>query len=222
MNPKAIIFDLDGTLISSLEDIANAMNHVLKSNGLPTHDTEKYNYFVGDGVHNLTIRVMAKDSSTALIEKVKSEYIAYYKENSMKHTAAYDGITELLHALHERNMPICVLSNKPDEETCDIVEKCFPDIKFTFVVGAKEGIPIKPDPTSAMLLAEALNVAPNEILYVGDTSTDMNTAKGAGMIPTGVLWGFRDLEELMQTGAKFIAKKPEDILNILDNKGENE
>ena len=215
MEIKAGIFDLDGTLIDSINDIAYAMNYALSSNGLPTHEASAYNYFAGDGVHNLTNRVMPPGSSLELIEKVKAEYIAYYSANSSNRTKPYDGVIEMLRAFNEKNLPIAVLSNKSHLNTNFVVAHYFPGITFAAVVGAREGIPIKPDPTGALEIAKVIQIEPENILYLGDTSTDMQTAVNANMIAAGALWGFRKADELTRFGAKFLVEKPIDVLKLL-------
>ena len=216
MTNNAVIFDLDGTLIDSIDDIADAMNHTLIANGFPEHTNESYKYFVGDGIHNLVDRVMPVNSSKEQIEKVKAEYVVYYSINNTKRTKVYCGVHELLCALNERLIPVAVLSNKSHKDTVLLTEKYFPDIKFVEVLGARQGIPIKPDPTSALSLATLIGATPENILYVGDTSTDMKTAQNANMTAIGVLWGFRTRDELLNSGAEFLLEKPNDLLGILD------
>jgi phosphoglycolate phosphatase len=215
MKFKAILFDLDGTLLDSINDLANSMNSVLKRFGFPIHHAEKYKYFVGDGVERLVRRSLPEriiDESTIL--NVMTEYRKEYSNRWAETTKPYPGIPELLEGLSKIGISMNVLSNKPDETTKAVIKKFFPDYKFDIVAGALANIPEKPDPAGAIKIAENLGLDPSVILYLGDTNTDMKTAKGAGMFPVGALWGFRTGEELRESGAEVLIKYPLDLIRF--------
>jgi phosphoglycolate phosphatase len=212
---QAAIFDLDGTLIDSLRDIAESMNRSLAAMGYPTHPVEKYNIFIGEGVKVLVERALpegARDEAhmNAFLDGYRSDYL----NNWNIYTTIYPGIPEFLKRMVAAGIPMGVLSNKPDEATRKCVEHFFPDIPFIFVAGQREGIPRKPDPTVALEIAEAMSMKPEQCVFVGDTSTDMQTAVAAGMFPAGVSWGFRTEEELIANGARLIAHEPEALAGL--------
>ncbi len=215
MQYKAVIFDLDGTLLNTLDDIADSMNFALSSKSLPVHDTDKYKYFVGNGVAELARRAVPSDVSPELTGEVLSAYTDRYAAHSADRTRPYPGVTELLRELGARGLRLAVLSNKPHTSTLAVVAQYFNNIEFAAVLGARDGVPVKPDPAGALELAELLGAAPADILYLGDTSVDMQTAAGAGMTPVGALWGFRTREELEEGGAALIAVSPGDFLKLL-------
>jgi len=218
MSYAAAIFDLDGTLIDSLRDIGEAMNRSLAALGFPTHHLDKYNYFVGDGVRQLIERALPADQlSETLITTVLASYRLDYGQHWHNHTAPYPGIPALLQALIDRQIPIGVLSNKPDAVTHKCVEFFFPDVPFIAVAGQKEDVPRKPDPAAAFAIAEGMNLPPERCVFVGDTATDMQTAVAAGMFPAGVTWGFRPRSELIETGARLLADRPEALLGLFRN-----
>jgi phosphoglycolate phosphatase len=199
---KAAIFDLDGTLLDTLDDLADSMNRVLERNRLPTHDTAAYRYFVGDGIEMLVRRALpfqiAGDSELLrLVREMKDEYASRW----LCRTRPYPGVPEMLNAFTAAGVVIAVLSNKPDEASQAIVRALFPDAGFRIVLGATPERPKKPDPTAALEIAGRLGIPPHEFLFVGDTPMDMQTACAAGMFPIGVLWGFRPAEQLISAGA---------------------
>lgn len=206
---QAVLFDLDGTLTNTLEDIAFAMNRALRIHGLPEHPVEKYRYLVGSGARMLAKRAVGERDD--VLENVLQTYQAYYQEHNLDRTAPYDGVTEMLQALQARGVKLCVFSNKPHADTCRVVEHFFPGIDFAAVRGQMEGVPVKPDPAGALAMAEALGVAPADFLYLGDTDVDMICARNAGMHPVGVTWGFRDEEELRSAGAERLIHHPMDL-----------
>jgi phosphoglycolate phosphatase len=212
----AALFDLDGTLLDTLEDIADSMNRVLSNNGYPGHDRGDFKLFVGDGVRVLVERVLPREArSVRTIEKLHAEFRAEYAQRWKNKTKPYDGVPEMLDGLVDRGLSLAVLSNKPDEFTKMCVTDLLSQWRFEVVVGLHDGIPAKPDPTGALQVAERLGVAPARILYAGDTSIDMITARESGMCPVGVLWGFRSLEELEASGARVTVARPQDILDLL-------
>jgi phosphoglycolate phosphatase len=194
------------------------MNSALVGFGFPPHPTDSYRYFVGDGRERFVRRVLPENH---LNEQTICKYLTAMQDEYSKHwadnTKPYPGVPELLGGLEKQNIPKAVLSNKPDCFTQIMVEKLLSDWSFDIVRGAEESVPIKPDPGAALEIAQALSIAPEEFVYVGDTNTDMQTACSAGMYAVGVLWGFRDADELLSNGAKRLVEKPEDILAIFDN-----
>ncbi len=210
---SAILFDLDGTLVDSLRDIANAMNEVLAARHLPTHLLEAYKIFVGDGMRTLARRALppALQDCDALREEVLREMKQCYESHWMKHPFPYAGIPELLQRLSTARVPMGILSNKPDAFTNRMVAHVFPDIDWACVRGAREDVPLKPAPHAALAIAAAWKLSPAAVLYVGDTATDMLTAANAGMPSVGVTWGFRDRAELLASGAGRIVEQPGEI-----------
>lgn len=216
MNYKAVIFDLDGTLLNTIDDLADSVNHVLKAKGFPIHDAEKYKYFVGDGFATLVKRAMPADMRS---ESLLSECLAAARSEYGRHWAdksrPYDGIPELLDKLTQLGIKMSVLSNKPDEFTKLIMKNLFPRWKFEIVLGEQAGIPKKPDPAGALKISEQLGIPTHEFLYLGDTNTDMITANAANMFAVGVLWGFREADELLESGAKTLIERPLDLIKML-------
>jgi len=216
---SAIIFDLDGTLIDSLDDLADAMNSVLKRYGFPEHPVDAYRYFIGDGIERLVQRALPEDER--LPDRLKAYVAAMkleYPGGRAAKTKPYDGIFELLDACFAAGLKTAVLTNKPDESTQQVVAKLLPDVPFLQVWGARPDLPRKPDPTGARRLLDALGVAPDETLFLGDSAVDMETAKGAGIYPVGALWGFRTADELFSAGARIVVKRPMDLMRWLPGK----
>lgn len=211
---RAVLFDLDGTLTDTLEDIADAMNRSLRLHGLPQWPLDAYRYLVGDGAKKLAERAVRERQELAL--SVQREYQAYYQEHTRVKTKPYDGVPEMLCALQERGVPMAVFSNKPDADTKNVVAHFFPDVRFAVVRGQVEGVPVKPDPAGALAVAQAMGVLPEEVLYLGDTSTDMQCARNAGMHPMGALWGFRTEGELRDSGAECVLSQPLDLLSVTE------
>lgn len=215
---SAVLFDLDGTLLDTLTDLANAMNRILEAMGFPPHPVEAYKYFVGDGVESLVSRALPdnrRDSQTIAecMRICRETYADCWPQN----TTPYPGICELLNELTCRKVLMTVLSNKPDYFTKPMVNKLLPDWTFRLVRGAIDGVPIKPDPAAALAIAEEIGVPPDDFLYLGDTPTDMQTAANAAMFGVGATWGFRPARELTAAGAKALIDHPPDLLKILDN-----
>lgn len=210
---KAALFDLDGTLTNTLDDIANAMNRALRLHGLQEFPVSDYRYLVGDGVKKLAER--ACRGKKELEDSVRRTYQAYYQTHAQVMTAPYEGIAEMLDELRRRGIRLAVFSNKPHADTCRVVAHYFPDVVFEVVRGQQEGTPVKPDPAGALAIADEMGLQPAEFVYLGDTATDMRCAVNAGMWPVGVLWGFRSAEELLENGARMMIEKPMRILDIL-------
>jgi phosphoglycolate phosphatase len=210
---RGIIFDLDGTLLDTLQDIGNAANNVLVRHGFPTHPISTYRCFVGDGVRMLLSRALPdehRDEATlrACLETMQGEYL----RNLNKTTRPYPGIPELLAELKQRSFLSAVLSNKPDEFTASCIKEYFGRDQFDPIIGLRSGRPRKPDPAGALEIAARWSTPPEDIAYLGDSGTDMETAKAAGMFPIGVLWGYRTKSELLAAGAKRLLKAPSDLL----------
>ena len=216
MKFKAAIFDLDGTLLDTLADIANCMNEILQNAGYPTHPTEDYKYFIGEGLEALVRKTLPEDKRTdENIQKYFVEIKKIYHDRWDETSIPYDGIKELLTEMEKLNLPIAVLSNKAHEFTNIMIQTLLKEFNFSIIQGALEDKPKKPDPTLAIEMAEKMNIKPEEVIYIGDTSIDMQTAKNAGFYSVGVLWGFRKKEELVEHGAQELVEHPMDILALL-------
>ncbi len=212
---KAVLFDLDGTLINSLDDLADAVNYSLSIQNLPTHETEKYKYFVGDGMRKLIERALPEDMrDSETIDKTLSVFLTYYKAHSLDKTAPYCGIPELLNALKCRGIITAVITNKADAVAKSIVKHFFGEGLSAY--GQREGVPTKPDPTLTRIAMKDLGVEPSECLFVGDSGMDMAVAVNSGAVPVGVIWGFRTAEELRQNGAKYLIDTPAALLKLLE------
>jgi phosphoglycolate phosphatase len=213
---KAIIFDLDGTLLDTLDDLAAAGNQVLASMGQTEHPVASYRYFVGDGLQTLMARILPESLHTptglqtamALFEKI-------YAETWYQRSAPYPGIIDLLDQLTAAGLPMSILSNKPHDFTLICVQHLLAGWVFEPLLGQRPGVPKKPDPAAALEIAAFLNYEPTDILYVGDTAVDMQTASAAGMDAVGVLWGFRTKEELQTSGARYLISQPNQLLSLL-------
>ena len=217
---EAILFDLDGTLLDTLEDLSNAANRVLARNGFPTHKMDVYRYFVGDGVAVLMNRALPEDKrNDEIICTCVQEFREEYGQNWNAKTKLYDGVAEMLDTLAAYSLKIAILSNKPDEFTKRCVAEFLPKWTFDIVLGQLNSLPLKPDPAGAKEIAKCLKISPSNFIYLGDTSIDMKTAVAAGMFPVGALWGFRTGKELLENGAQVLIKRPQDILNLLDSNG---
>ncbi|HOT29013.1 MAG TPA: HAD family hydrolase [Candidatus Ozemobacteraceae bacterium] len=209
-----IVFDLDGTLLDTLADIADSTNRVLRRHGFAPHPLDAYRYFVGDGMRMLAERALPADRRTPeLIDEVFRAVHAEYDRHWADITRPYDGVPELLDGLRERGIEMSVLSNKPEEFTVMMVRHYFPGVPFKRVYGAGAGIPRKPDPAGALRIAAESGLDPSLFMYLGDTMVDMKTAVAAGMFPIGALWGFREEAELREGGAKLLVAHPGDILD---------
>lgn len=215
---RAILFDVDGTLLDTLEDLADSMNGVLKAEGFPVHDLQAYRYFVGEGMRNLVRRTVpeAYRNDDAVVSHCVAAMVEMYGRNWKTKTRPYEGIPELLDALRDLGVKMAVLSNKPDDFTRLTVSHLLPGWRFEVVQGERPPTPRKPDPTAALEIAETLGLSPGQFVYAGDTGTDMETACRAGMYGVGVLWGFRASDELVGAGARELVEKPLDIVRFFD------
>lgn len=210
---RLIIFDLDGTLIDTREDIANACNHALEQCGFPTHALDEYNMLVGRGIDNLFRGALPEGCrDEALVWKMRSIFVPYYNEHKCDFTRPYEGIIEALEELHEKGLKFAVASNKYQEGTEQLVEKFFGKYEFVRILGQRDGKPIKPDP---LIVSEAMEgmpgIKPDEVVYCGDSDVDMQTGLGAGVRTIGVTWGFRTREELQSYSPHALIDHPREI-----------
>jgi phosphoglycolate phosphatase len=216
MTYKAVIFDLDGTLVNTLRDIAESVNFALRKYQLPTHPVESYRLKVGDGNKVLVQRSLPPDQQH-LAESILKLQMNYYAEHFCDYTQPYPQIPDLLTELKELGLKLAVLSNKPDRFMLPLIDKMFIKGTFDRIQGQTEGIPLKPDPAFALAIAFDLQVPPTRIVYVGDTGVDMRTANRAEMYAVGAAWGFRDRDELLQNGCQAIIEEPMQLISLLQN-----
>lgn len=214
---KAVIFDLDGTLSDSIHSIKYCADRAVAPLKMGPFSEEEYKYFVGDGAATLMRRVLAAggDTQGLYFEEAFARYRKFFAVDCLYEVKPYGGIRELLNALKERDVKLAVLSNKPQAETIRVMEYLFEKNLFDVLHGQIEGIPIKPDPAGAYRVMEQLSVKPGEVLYLGDTATDMKTGKGAGLFTIGALWGFRKREELEESHADAVIAHPMELLRYL-------
>lgn len=213
---KLIIFDLDGTLLNTIDDLADSCNHVLAAHGLPTHETAEYNYFVGNGIRKLVERAIPAEHRTPEnIQAIYDDFMDYYQQHSADKTAPYEGITETLEKLDTMGIKVAVASNKAQVAMAPLLSHYFPTVRWAAAYGQREGVPTKPAPQIVYDILETAGVKKEEALYIGDTGTDMETAANAGLYKIGAAWGFRTREELTANGADVIIDKPEELLDVL-------
>lgn len=226
---EAAIFDLDGTLLDSIEDLADSVNYSLKSFGLPELRYEDYKKFIGNGAFSLCENSLKKsmmllgDDDRADYpdaDTILSVYRDIYKTNNKNKTKPYAGISDQLLLMQNAGIHLSVISNKPDNFTKELVFEYFPEIKFDFVIGDCEMFPKKPAPESVRHVIDKMGVDPRKTLFVGDSEIDMYTAIAAGVVPVGVLWGFREKETLITAGAKILIKDVDDLYKDLTEKTE--
>jgi phosphoglycolate phosphatase len=216
MKYKAVIFDLDGTLLNTLEDLADSMNRVLDEKGLPIHPTEAYRTFVGSGAAELVSRSLpAEERNEELTAECLNEFRKVYSSNWKNKTRPYEGVPELLDSLTLKGIKMAVLTNKPQNFADLCIEEFLSEWEFAEIHGQREGLPMKPDPAGPRGIALRLNISPDECLFIGDSDIDMITAVNAGMFPVGALWGFRSEMELVKSGAAKVLHKPIEFLDLL-------
>ncbi len=216
MKYQAVLFDLDGTLLDTLKDLADAVNKGLKLLGFPQHSAETIKYFIGDGREVLASKSLPEinrneKTINKLVDLINREYYQHWADN----TRPYPGISEMLDTLAKRGIKMTILSNKPQEFTDLTVTSLLPGRKFEIVAGAVPSMPKKPDPMAALQIAKQLNILPGKFLYVGDSDIDMKTALAAGMFPAGVTWGFRTELELKMAGAAALVHEPRELIDLL-------
>lgn len=214
---KAVIFDLDGTLADTIASITYCGNLALSRFGLPSFGEEDYKHFVGDGAAMLVRRALlaAGDERLEHFDEVYEAYLEIFAKDCMYQVKPYEGICALLEELKRLSVRIAVLSNKPDRDSLRVVEALFGKGYFDFVQGQREDIPRKPDPAGVYRIMEAFVLPAGDFLYVGDSGVDMKTGRAAGIFTVGVLWGFRDREELVENGADAVISKPLELLSHL-------
>lgn len=216
MKFKGVVFDLDGTLLNTIEDLAGSANTILQRRGYPVHDVEKYKYFVGNGIAELLRRALPsyiKDEN--LISQCVDDMREEYNKRMTLKTRPYPGIPELLDRLAELGIKMAILSNKPHPATKLITAQLLSKWEFDSVLGERPDVPRKPDPKGAFETAKHLEIMPEDILYLGDSGVDMVTANNAGMYGVGAAWGFRTADELKENGAKAVIHNPLELLNLL-------
>jgi len=213
-----VIFDLDGTLLDTIEDIAWAMNSVLKEIGSDPFPIERYREFIGHGARQMTAAaVHAAGLPMEAGSLALQLYLDRYRQCCNRSCVPFPGITDLLDRLTEWAIPMGILSNKPDEFTRRIMETVFDRWRFRSISGEREGVPTKPDPVSALAAAEEMGIKPERVLFVGDSAVDMETARRSGMVSVGVLWGFRSYSELVTAGARHLIDHPIKVLDVLNS-----
>lgn len=210
---KAVIFDLDGTLLDTLEDLKDSVNVAMERNGLPGRSLEEVRQFVGNGIHNLIVRAAPEGTSAETVEQVFRDFRSYYMEHCEDKTCAYPGIPELLEELKGRGISMAIVSNKADAAVKELAKGYFPQIKVA--IGEREGIARKPAPDSVFEAMRLLGVKKEETLYVGDSDVDIATAKNAELPCVAVTWGFREEELLRSLNPNYIIHQPEELLEVL-------
>lgn len=210
-----VIFDLDGTLLNTIDDLADAANWVCRNHGWPTHTVEEYKQYVGNGMKKLALRFVPEDWRTPEgLQQVLEEFMPYYDAHKEDKTAPYPGIPALLQELKAAGVNMAVLSNKAHVLVPSILEGYFPGV-FPFAQGAQDGMPTKPDPTLLHRLMEEMGATKDNTLFVGDSNVDIQTAKNGGLTSCGVLWGFRSREELVREGADFLAENTDELKAVI-------
>ena len=213
---KLAIFDLDGTLLNTIEDLGHAANHALQAHGYPTHSIASYPFFVGHGVRRLIERVLPEDARTeATIDRLLITFKEYYNDHNTDYTKPYEGIPELLSLLSSRGVAIAVASNKYQAATEKLISHFFPTLSFIAVEGQKEGVPVKPDPSIVFEILAKAKTPKADTIYIGDSGVDMETARRACVDSVGVTWGFRPEKELVENHADTIVNSPGDIEKLV-------
>ena len=215
MKYEAVIFDLDGTLVDTLDDLTDSVNFALSSFGFPKRSREEVRSFVGNGVRKLVYLSVPEGTDEETSEKCLGVFKEHYKNNSRNKTKPYDGIIEVLEKLCESDVKTAVVTNKMQSAAKDIVEFFFGN-KISLAVGQVDGVAQKPNPDGVLLVLEKLGIKKEKAVYVGDSEVDCITARNAGVDCIGVTWGFRDAEVLKESGARIIADSPDEIINLLD------
>lgn len=209
-----VIFDLDGTLLNTIEDLADAGNHVCKLHGWPVYPVESYKRMVGNGIPNLVRRFAPPETDSATLDQAFQEFMAWYDLHKEDKTAPYPGMKQLALELKQAGISIAVLSNKADEMAGPVVEAYYPGV-FPIVQGALPNLPTKPDPTLLHRLMNRMGAVPEQTLFVGDSNVDIQTAKNGHLASCGVLWGFRTRQELEEEGADYLAEGPQELIKVV-------
>lgn len=218
---KLVIFDLDGTLLNTIADLATATNQALQHYGYPIHEVDAYRFFVGNGINKLFERALPEGERTEEnVLRIRSQFVPFYDVHNADLSRPYPGIPELLHELQKQGVKIGVASNKYQTATRKLVARYFPEISFIEVLGQREGIPAKPDPSIVHDIIAKAGVKHKEVLYVGDSNVDMQTAHNAGVSPVGVAWGFRPRTELEALHPIAVIEKAEELLPLLHHTGQ--
>ncbi|MGB4413318.1 MAG: HAD family hydrolase [Paludibacter sp.] len=213
---KLVIFDLDGTLLDTIEDLANSVNFALQQHNFPAHPVEAFRFFVGNGVNKLLERALPEPHRNAdMVSMLKADFIQYYFTHSDEFTKPYPGITELVGRLYKEGYKLAVASNKVHAATVDLVKKFFPNIEFAAMLGQREGFPVKPDPAILEEIIQVAGVEKTEVLYAGDSGVDAATAYNAKVPFVGVLWGFRPRKELEDVGATVFVENAEELYELV-------
>ncbi len=212
--PLGLILDLDGTLVDTLADIAAALNHTTEPEGFGPMSLAEVRKHVGDGLDNLIARAVS-DHKPKTVEPLIRRFRAYYAEHLLDESVLYPGWPTALSGIAELNVPMAVLSNKPDDFTKTICEKLLANWPVVHAEGQIDGVPIKPDPTRALAIADILGIDPTRVMFVGDSEVDMQTAVNAKMTPVGVTWGFRDRRVVIESGARQLLEEPVELLRLI-------
>ena len=213
---KLAIFDLDGTLLNSIDDLGHAANYALEKNGYPTHSIASYPFFVGNGVRRLIERVLPEDARTVnIVDRLLVHFKEYYNEHNTDFTVPYQGIPELLNKLSAHGVAIAVASNKYQQATEKLINHYFPNISFVAVEGQKDNVPVKPDPSIVFEILSKEKMPKADTIYIGDSGVDMETARRACVDSVGVTWGFRPEKELIESHADNIVNSPSEIAALV-------
>lgn len=213
---QLVIFDLDGTLINTIADLADSVNHALQSLGYPAQPYEKFPYFVGNGIYKLIERALPPENRDEhTIRSVKERFMEHYMIHNTDKSTVYNGINELLQTLARKGVALAVASNKVNDATVAMIHHFFPDTPFAIVIGQRDGVPTKPNPAIVYDILSETGIGKEDVLYVGDSGVDMQTAHNAGLTAVGVTWGLRPRSELEQNNADIIIDTPEELIKYL-------
>ena len=216
MKKKLVIFDLDGTLVNTIADLAASTNHALRQLGFPTHPTERYKMMVGNGINQLFRRALPESAKTdANVLRMRQEFLPYYNEHIADFSRPYSGITELLSTCQQEGILLAVASNKYQEGATKLIATAFPSVSFSIVLGQREGVAIKPDPQIVYDILAATGVSKEDTLYIGDSGVDMQTGANASVDTCGVTWGFRSREELEAFQPQHLIDTVDDLADII-------
>lgn len=215
---QLVIFDLDGTLLNTIDDLAASTNYALRQYGYPEHDPAAYRHFVGNGIAKLIERALPEEArQESRIRQVEEKFLAYYQQHKTELSRPYPGIPELLHQLHQQHILLAVASNKYQQGTFELISHFFGNTLFSVVLGQRKGIPVKPDPAIVEEILTRTNIKKDNTIYIGDSGVDMQTANRSGVTSIGVTWGFRSRQELQENGATLLADTPEEIAGQINS-----